>query len=293
MKKNVKVVLVNLISEDYLARYQAPLAVNMLSAYFCSVCPGIKISTIDMQDVFKNQDNEQGTIDEMFVKTLEAVVKELVSACSKGKTIIGLSVKWSTQEVAGQIIGMVRQSTVNSQPLFVIGNIGSTHGYRELLIQKTFADIVAVVGEGEEALVEIAMIASQTHDNFRDVAKYKNVVNVAVNLDNIIHVSELRRMDLESYPALVNVNPSDIYDQDWDVYAIETSRGCPWGKCTFCSIKKQFGASDQCGNHDLNWRWRAFSMAKVLGDISGFARQGVRRFDIKDSEFFGSVSTAE
>ena len=108
MKKNVKIVLVNLISEDYLARFQAPLEVNILAVYFCSVCPDIKISIIDMQNVFEKQGNEEGTVDEMFAKTLEAVVTELISACSTGKTIIGLSVKWSTQEVAGQIIDMVR-----------------------------------------------------------------------------------------------------------------------------------------------------------------------------------------
>lgn len=293
MQADVKVVLVNLISEDYLARYQAPLAVNVLAAYFRTVCPDITISTIDMQDVFEVQSNNEGSIGEVFAKTVDSVIAELISACSTGKTIVGLSVKWSTQEIAGQIITQTKQGASDSQPLFVIGNIGSTHGYRELLAQNTFAGIIAVVGEGEEALVEIARIASQTPGDFRDIVKYKDVVNVAVNQDNGIHVSELKRIDLRSYPALANTNPSDIYDQEWDVYAIETSRGCPWGRCTFCSIKKQFGTSDQCDDCGLDWHWRSFPMSKVISDISGFARQGVRRFDIKDSEFFGPVRTAE
>ena len=293
MKTKIKVVLVNLISEDYLACYQAPLAVNMLAAYFRSVCPDIKISNIDMQDVFESLSNGEGTIGETFLKTVEFVAEELISACSAGKTIVGLSVKWSTQEIAGQIIDRVRQGASNSQPLFVIGNIGSTHGYRELLAQKTFADVVAVIGEGEKTLVEIARIASQTLSDFRDAANYKDVVNVAVNHDNAIHVSEISRMDLSLYPTLENISPPDIYDQEWDVYAIETSRGCPWGNCTFCSIKQQFGGSDQYDKYDFDWRWRGFPMAKVLSDISGFARQGVRRFDIKDSEFFGPVRTVE
>ena len=149
MQTDIRVVLVNLISEDYLARYQAPLAVNVLAAYFRSVCPDIMISTIDMQDVFEEQGNDKGTIGEIFAETVKSVVAEIVSACSAGRIIVGLSVKWSTQEIAGQIINLVRQGASNSQPLFVIGNIGSTHGYRELLVQDDFADIVAVVGEGE------------------------------------------------------------------------------------------------------------------------------------------------
>lgn len=293
MQKGINVVLVNLISEDYLARYQAPLAVNTLAAYFRSVYSDMPISIIDMQDVFETQSNKESTVGEAFARTIESVVAELISTCFARKTIVGLSIKWSTQEIAGQIISQVRQAAVDSWPLFVIGNIGSTHGYEGLLAQNAFADVIAVVGEGEEALVEIAKIASQTDDDFRNIVKYRDVVNVAVNQDGIIYVGGLRRMDLGSYPAMINIKPSDIYDREWDVYAIETSRGCPWGNCTFCSIKKQFGASGRGDNRNLDWHWRAFPMAKVINDISGFARQGVRRFDIKDSEFFGPVGTME
>ncbi len=66
MSVKIKVVLVNLISEGYPARYQAPLAVNVLAAYFRSACPSIAISTIDMQDVFEAQSSNKGTIGEGF-----------------------------------------------------------------------------------------------------------------------------------------------------------------------------------------------------------------------------------
>lgn len=291
MQTDIKVFLVNLISEDYLARYQAPLAVNVLASYFRSFCPNKSISIIDMQDVFEEQSKNEGTVGEVFNNTVESIITKIMSACSDSKTIVGLSVKWSTQKVAGQIIKRVRGGVPDLTPLFVIGNIGSTHGYRELLVQDVFADVIAVVGEGEESLVEIFKIASETTVDFRNIELYKDVVNVAINLDKSIHVSELRRIDLGSYPALANASPSDIYDQEWDVYALETSRGCSWGNCTFCSIKKQFGISNQ--QYDYNWRWRAFPMEKVLSDISRFARQGVRRFDIKDSEFLGPMRSAE
>lgn len=131
MQSKVKVILVNLISMDYLARYQAPLAVSVLASYFRSICPDIAISTIDMQDIFEAQSNNAGTISDVFAKTVELVIASILSS-SEGKTIVGLSVKWSTQEIAGQIISRFRQDGSNLQPLFVIGNIGSTHGYREL-----------------------------------------------------------------------------------------------------------------------------------------------------------------
>ena len=149
MGSKIQVVLVNLISKDYLARYQAPLAVGVLSAYFRSVFPDIAINIIDMQDVFEKQSNDEGTIEDIFEKTVKTVIASLTAACFSGKTIVGLSVKWSTQEIAGRIISQARKETLDSRPLFVIGNIGSTHGYRELLIQDAFSDVVAVIGEAK------------------------------------------------------------------------------------------------------------------------------------------------
>ena len=142
---------------------------------------------------------------------------------------------------------------------------------------------MAVVGEGEEALVSIAKKAKQNISKIDNTEIYQSINNVAVNVDGNIHLAELKRVDLRHYPALIINNPADIYDKEWDVHALETSRGCPWGKCTFCSIKNQFGG--KCLNSD--WKWQPFSISKILKDMENYAMSGVRNFDIKDSEFFG------
>ena len=49
MNNNLNVVLVNLISENFLARYQAPLAVNVLAGYFKVKCHDVPIHILDMQ----------------------------------------------------------------------------------------------------------------------------------------------------------------------------------------------------------------------------------------------------
>ncbi len=293
MCQNIDVLLVNLISENYLARYQAPLAINVLSSYYKSLRPDSNISTLDMQDIFKNISNDSGSVKKLFSQTINTVVTQIKSLCSSRKLIIGLSVKWGTQDVAGEIVSRVMQESEGEQPLFVIGNIGSTHGYLQLLNQTKFSNVVAVIGEGEEALVEISKIADKNIDDFRNLNNYKDIFNVAVCIDGNIKLKGLKRIDSMSYPSLLNIEPSDIYDQEWDVYAIETSRGCSWGNCSFCSIKKQFGENNKPENKELNWNWRPFPIQKVLDDISGFAKKGVRRFDVKDSEFFGPVGTAQ
>ena len=283
MDKNLNVVLVNLISENFLARYQAPLAVNVLSGYFKVKCHDTPIHVLDMQNIFETFSNNHLSIHENFKETVNQAIMKLIFFCRKTPTIIGLSIKWTTQKIAAQIIEAVNNACTEFKPLFVIGNIGSTHGFNELLVDKHFMKTVAVVGEGEEALVSIAKMAKQNISKMINVEIYQHINNVAVNINGNIHLAELKRVDLEHYPALTINNPSDIYDKEWDVHAMETSRGCPWGKCTFCSIKNQFGGK----NLSSDWYWQAFSINKILKDIKNYAMLGVRNFDIKDSEFFG------
>jgi len=69
---------------------------------------------------------------------------------------------------------------------------------------------------------------------------------------------------------------------------METSRGCPWGKCTFCSIRSQF-SGHTIPNHNNDYDWHPFSPDVILSNIKCFSAKGVRNFDIKDSEFFGPI----
>ena len=196
--------------------------------------------------------------------------------------------KWSTQEVANIIIKQVRECAGDNKVLFVVGNVLSTYGYRYLLDNPGFKNVLAAVGEGEKALVNIVKTALKNLDDITNQNIYLGMANVAMRHNGRIILNGLERVDLARYPSLIIPSASDIYDKEWDVYAIETSRGCPWGKCTFCSIKEQFG---RCLNSDkkANWGWEPFSLDKVFTDMRNYIDQGAFRFDIKDSEFFGPI----
>ncbi len=286
-----KVVLVNLISMDYLTRYQAPLAVNVLAGYLHAKIPNIPIEILDMQKIFKTHNNDGQTVAENFQRTIDQVITEILDNCQKGPTLVGLSIKWTTQKIAQEIIERVHEQSPLAKPLFIIGNIGATHGYHELLLQPSFQDVLAVVGEGEEALTQIGHQARTHLTSFCTKQHYQDIAGVAVNLDGNIHLCPPQQIDLANYPRLEIVNPADIYDEEWDVHALETSRGCPWGRCKFCSIRKQFDNGQPNNRDNNNWRWRGFAVDKVLDDIRKYAALGVRKFDFKDSEFFGPMKT--
>lgn len=285
----LNVILVNLISTDYLTRYQAPLAVNVLAGYFKAKCQSVPIQVLDMQKIFKAYNSDEQTVAENFHHTLTQVITEILVTCQTGPTIVGLSIKWTTQKIAQEIIDRVNEQALNAKPLFVIGNIGATHGYGELLVQPSFQDALAVIGEGEEALTQIGLKANENLPSFCSKQLYQDIAGVAINLDGNIHLCPPEQIDLANYPQLEIVNPADIYDEEWDVHALETSRGCPWGRCTFCSIRKQFDNGQEKAQHNSNWRWRGFSVETVLNNIRNLAALGVRNIDFKDSEFFGPM----
>lgn len=282
----LEVILVNLISFDYLVRYQAALPVNTLSGYLkAKMSDIIKVTVIDMQELFNNSANTDREKD--FNEVVSHVVRKIQVSIQNTSVIVGLSMKWTTQEVANIIIKKVMKFA-NNKVLFAIGNIVSTYGYQYLLESSEFQNVLAVVGEGEQALVEITKKALENLDDISNQSRYIGIANVAVKHNGKVIMDELDRVDLIHYPRLTIPSAIGIHDKERDVYAIETSRGCPWGGCTFCSIKKQFGCCPG-KNQKTNWKWKPFSFDKIFTDLQHYVDQGVARFDIKDSEFFGPV----
>jgi len=284
-KTNVKMIFVNLISPKFIVRYQAPLAVNILAGYVKNKMPEIDVKVIDMQKKFEDTDKKL-TINERFENTIESIKQQIINESKKSKLVVGFSMKWTTQDVAKIIVDKIKESNYADNSLFVLGNIGATYAYKELLNTPTFSDALAVVGEGEDALIKIIKVVLK-NVKLHDMKNYNGISNVALNLENQIILNKPKRINLKLYPKHTITDSSQVYDKEWDVYAIETSRGCPWGNCTFCSIKEQF--DEKQAKKDNNWKWQPFSLDIVFDNIRRLAKQGAISFDIKDSEFFGPV----
>jgi len=285
----LEVILVNLISFDYLVRYQAPLPVNTLAGYLKINTMDAKITVTDMQEIFNEYNSIEKNEEDSFNKTISYTIEKIQSSAQNTPVIVGLSMKWTTQEAAAAIISGALSVASNNQVLFVIGNIMATYGYQHLLKTPEFQNVIAVVGEGEDAIVSIVRKALENLEDMTNLSVYREIANVVVKINGEVSVDNLKRLNLPEYPNLAVPSASDIFDKEWRVYAIETSRGCPWGMCTFCSIKKQFG--DRCRNpvKKADWKWKGFTLDKVFADIQNYINQGALVFDIKDSEFFGPM----
>jgi hypothetical protein len=150
-----------------------------------------------------------------------------------------------------------------------------------------FKNCIAVIGEGEEALVNIINVANDSIKNFQNIVLYKHIPNIAIKADDKISIQNFARVNLNDYPSFPIVDVQEVFDEENEYYSLETSRGCPWGNCTFCAIKNQFGVPSN--GRKTDWEWKPFPVDAVLSNIKFYAKQGVKIFDVKDSEFFGPI----
>jgi len=168
-------------------------------------------------------------------------------------------VKAAEKELGKKILIVVGGSHVSSNPKYVLRN-------KEIDI--------AVIGEGEETMLEIA-------ENNRKGKSILNIKGAAVNSNRII-INERREpiVNINSLtPAwhLINMNSYFAHPDNSratlrrNSVDITTSRGCP-GNCVFCSIHAVWGR-----------KWRGRQAKNVVDEIELLVKKyGARQFRIQD-----------
>ena len=272
----VKVALVNLVSKEYYFRRQPAYASAILAGYLrSSLTVPASIGIFDMQA--KLDSCADGvSFHERYNRVTREITEELKHACPD---IVGLSMKWGTLEAAANIIGTLNQLV--PRPLIIAGNTIATFGGRQLLQHPGFERICVVECEGEAPLKGIIERASQNTIDINDLTIYQGIPNVRINPEeNILREA----LDLSNYPIFDEHTAPELFygpPHETNAYWLETSRGCPWSHCTFCSISQLYGGS----------KWRPFSVELILDRIERHIRNGrCNAFYPNDSEFFGSTS---
>lgn len=143
----------------------------------------------------------------------------------------------------------------------------------DIVLQDSNVDI-AVIGEGEETLYEIA-------NKFSDYSNLRDILGIAIRENGHIKLNPIRpfikNIDTLPFPSRelvdMNVYLKDEYRSNFSMSPpranVVTSRGCPFN-CLFCSI------------HSI-WRhsWRAFSAERVCDEIELL----VKKFYVREIAF--------
>lgn len=142
---------------------------------------------------------------------------------------------------------------------------------------------VCVIGEGEEALSGIIEVllergAQLAHEELGAALLARDVPNCAFVHGGAIRTTSSRKV------RSVGLLPPDrpfidrAVAEGWIIHA-EASRGCPWGRCTFCYVEQKY--------HGLTEQWRPAPIANVIADLESLSARGARTVFFTDEDFVG------
>lgn len=167
------------------------------------------------------------------------------------------------------------------RPVFVVGDQLATLAHDALL--DVAPQAICVIGEGEEALNGIVEVLFElgcgvAHEELCAALLARDVPNCAV-----VHGGAQRRTSSRKVVNVGEVPPDRPFldravAEGWIIHA-EASRGCPWGRCTFCYIEQKY--------HGLAQQWRPAAIEKVLADLEVLSTRGARTVFFTDEDFVG------
>jgi len=192
--------------------------------------------------------------------------------------IIGISTKIGSLNRLKELMGCVGRIPTDVRPAIIFGDLIATFAPEELL--QMYPDAFCAVGEGEQCFSEFvsafSIAQSQGTSLFEEVRR-RNVPNLAFrHADSFVqHASRL--IDLADCPPPDRSFAKQIALKGGIVRA-EASRGCAWGKCSFCAIQHKY-----CGEV----HWRKIDIERILGELELLSQKGIRSPFFTDEDFVG------
>ena len=177
---------------------------------------------------------------------------------------------------ASKAFAMSRMIDELANPLIVFGGPHALALSEKIIQEQKHIDVL-VIGEGEYAMLEIAD-AVQNKKSFHDIKgicfrdSNGNIIKTAAR-------SAIKNLDQLPFPAyhLLDINkyvPLPHHYKRLPAINVITSRGCPWGQCTFC-----FESLQHC-------RFRRMSPQKAVGLIKMLMSiYGIREISFWDDLF--------
>lgn len=144
-----------------------------------------------------------------------------------------------------------------------------------------YPEIVFNTGEGETNIYDLLCAAaiSRSIDQFKLLIFNKNIPNICFYYEPLrgIYHSERAVCNLRTKQYPYHYKLADVIENA-GLVRMETSRGCPWNKCSFCVMPWKF-----CGE-----TWRAFTNKKIEDEIQYLIDHGAHRIFFTDEDFIGN-----
>ena len=154
----------------------------------------------------------------------------------------------------------------------------ATYAPKEIL--KKSPEAICVIGEGEETLLAVIKIILKyghpNNVNLKNILIKQNVPNLFFTFESTFFETNRKVCNLKRILKPKRYFLSEVIKSNGIVRA-ESSRGCPWSKCSFCAIKYKY-------NNSL---WRPFPVSYVIDNLIDISLYGPRMVYFTDEEFIG------
>jgi len=219
-------------------------------------------------------------IDEYFKAKDVDIYEDFVKIVEEYKpNLIGFSVLDSTIPFSYTFIENIKNKNI---PI-IFGGVGATFGYEKIL-NSNMVNFVCI-GEGEEALVELANKLYKKEDcsNIKNIyLKNKNGLIIKNKLRSLIDINKLPTPDFSIYEYYRFYRP--FFGNVVRTMVIDTDRGCPFS-CTYCAAPALMNLSK---NENIGKYYRTKTFDKIFQDINSLVKQ----FDINHLLFVSETFTA-
>ena len=185
--------------------------------------------------------------------------------------IIGISPELGSIEWTTEICDQLHQIEFpnSEKPKLIFGNKLPTFFPRFFL--DLCPEAIVVIGEGEKSFEGII-------EHYLYKKPLSSVPNLYFNNNtNMLVVTEEKNPDLKD---LIYPPSTDTIDEMVKLGGnalVQASRGCPWSRCTYCTI-----SSFRKGKG-----WQGFPIQRIAANIKEIALKGIKEIEFADDEFLG------
>ena len=163
--------------------------------------------------------------------------------------------------------------------IIIVGGILAICAAEELA--RTYPNVVFNTGEAETNISSLLQLAyeAQTTEDFKQAIISSKISNICFYYEphKNIYCSKRQVCELKNQQYPQHNKVRDVIAKE-GLVRMETSRGCPWNKCSFCIMPWKF-----CGE-----TWRSFSNTKIEEEINYLIKNGATRILFTDEDFIGN-----
>jgi hypothetical protein len=249
-KKKVSVVFVNLFAPQRYLTFGLPLSLEVLTGDLRGECPGqVEVTILDMQTGLSSED----------------VVRRIGEI---NPDILGITVKVTERKLAEKILDPILATTFpkEKRPRHIIVGGHRPRFFNEEFLCK-YDDVLICTSEGELTMRGLVDLIQGRISSLREIP------NLIFKENNEVVRTPIKVLDLQQY-HLPSLETLDFISKKHGMIYSESSRGCGWAKCTFCS--RQFARGTTL---------RAIPQDVVVSNLERLYKRGVKIVYFTDEDF--------